>query len=61
MPALGRWAGMNSPSTILILFLLGALVAIGAGIAINSALLIAAGLVLAVIGAALAWRHRGER
>jgi hypothetical protein len=52
---------MNSPSTILILFLLGALVAIGAGIAINSALLIAAGLVLAVIGAALAWRHRGER
>jgi len=51
---------MRGPILLLVLFLAGALVAIGAGTAIGSPPLVIAGLVLAVIGAVLAWRHRGE-
>lgn len=52
---------MNSPTVLLILFVLGALVAIASGVAIGAPLLVGAGLALAGIGAFLAWRHRGER
>ena len=47
---------MNSPAILLILFLFGALVAIGSGVAINSYLLIAAGVVMAIIGVVLSRR-----
>jgi UDP-3-O-[3-hydroxymyristoyl] glucosamine N-acyltransferase len=51
---------MNGPTLLLILFAIGALVAIGAGSVIGSATLIAAGAVFALVGAILAARHRGE-
>lgn len=52
---------MRGPVLLLVLFVLGALVAIGAGTSIGSPPLVIAGLVLAGIGAWLARRHRGER
>lgn len=52
---------MKGPVLLLVMFVAGALVAIGAGTTIGSPLLVTAGLVLAIIGALLAWRHRGER
>jgi hypothetical protein len=52
---------MNSPAILLILFLFGALVAIGSGIAINSLLLIGAGVGLAVIGIVLTARAKRGR
>ncbi len=49
---------MNGSITILIIFLLGAAVAIGAGSAINSPLLIGAGVVVAIIGVVLFLRSK---
>ena len=49
---------MNGPTLFLVIFLLGAAVAIGAGAAINSPLLIGAGVVVAVIGVILSQRNR---
>lgn len=52
---------MNSPTILLIIFLLGALVAIASGVSIGSPLLIVAGLVVAAIGVWLAYRNRAAR
>lgn len=52
---------MNSPATLLILFLIGAVVGVGCGIVINSALLIAAGLALAAVGLILYGRAKRGR
>ena len=49
---------MKGPTPLLILYLIGAAVAIGAGVAINSVLLIAAGVALGVIGLVLLLRYR---
>lgn len=49
---------MNGPATLLIIFLLAALVAIGSGISIGSPLLIAAGVVVAAVGVWLSYRNR---
>lgn len=49
---------MNGPTVLLILFLLAAIVAVASGISIGSPLLIAAGIVVAAIGAWLAYRNR---
>jgi hypothetical protein len=43
---------------LIIMFVLAALVAIGAGVAINSPLLMAAGAVVGVIGIVMAMRRR---
>lgn len=52
---------MNGPTLLLILFLLGALVALASGISIGSPLLIVAGLVVAAVGIWLAYRNRTAR
>jgi hypothetical protein len=52
---------MNSPVILLILFLAGALVALGPGIVIGSPLLIAFALLFAAIGIILYQRARRHR
>ena len=49
---------MKGPTPLLILYLIGAAVAIGSGVAINSVLLIAAGATLGVVGLVLFLRYR---
>jgi len=49
---------MNGPTILIVMFVLAAIVAIGAGAAIASPLLIAAGIVLALVGVVLAMRSR---
>lgn len=49
---------MNGSGILLVLFVLGAAVAIGAGSAINSPLLIAAGVIVGIIGVVLYLRGR---
>jgi|GEM_PF-4441348 len=49
---------MNGTTTLLVIFLLAALVAIGSGVSIGSPLLIGAGVVVGAIGVWLSVRGR---